>query len=104
MPNREMPDGDTEGFGLVFLEANACGRAVIGGCAGGVVEAVRNGENGLLVDGRQVDEAARVTVTLLTDDTLRARLEARALEIADASSSQLRALQFQTLCQHLLAG
>ncbi len=24
MANREMPDGDTEGFGLVFLEANAC--------------------------------------------------------------------------------
>ena len=23
MPNRTMPDGDTEGFGLVFLEANA---------------------------------------------------------------------------------
>ena len=39
MPNREMPDGDTEGFGLVFLEANACGRAVIGGRAGGAVEA-----------------------------------------------------------------
>ena len=31
MPNRTMPDGDTEGFGLVFLEANACGRAVVGG-------------------------------------------------------------------------
>ena len=30
MPNREMEDHDTEGFGLVFLEANACGKAAIG--------------------------------------------------------------------------
>ena len=29
MPNRTMPDGDTEGFGLTFLETNACGRAVV---------------------------------------------------------------------------
>ena len=56
MPNRTMPDGDTEGFGLVFLEANACGRAVIGGKAGGAVEAVRDGETGLLVDGNSVQE------------------------------------------------
>ena len=33
MANREMPDGDTEGFGLVFLEANACGLPVIAGRA-----------------------------------------------------------------------
>ena len=37
-------------FGLVFLEANACGRTVVGGRAGGAVEAVRDGETGLLVD------------------------------------------------------
>ena len=34
MANREMPDGETEGFGLVFLEANACGLPVIAGKAG----------------------------------------------------------------------
>lgn len=65
MPNRTMPDGDTEGFGLVFLEANACGRAVIGGRAGGAVEAVRVVETGLLVDGYSIEEISTAIRRLL---------------------------------------
>lgn len=102
MPNRHMPDGDTEGFGLVFLEANACGKAVIGGRAGGAVEAVRDGENGLLVDGAAPHEIADAAIRLLTDDALRKRMEARAIEIATASSCRVRAAQFHALCQRLV--
>lgn len=101
MPNREMPDGDTEGFGLVFLEANACGKPVIGGIAGGAVEAVRNGENGLLVDGWSVVDIADAIARLLTDGDLHSRIAARGLEIALASSSRAKAEQFQALCQSL---
>ncbi len=50
LPNR-VEQGDFEGFGIVFLEAAAVGRPVIGGKSGGVVEAVADGETGLLVDG-----------------------------------------------------
>ncbi len=35
MANRQMPDGDTEGYGIVFLEAGAFGKPVIGGCTAG---------------------------------------------------------------------
>ncbi len=101
MPNREMPDGDTEGFGLVFLEANACGKPVIGGIAGGAVEAVRQGENGLLVDSWSIGEIAENIVRLLTDTELYDRVAARGLEIALASSSRAKAEQFQALCTRL---
>lgn len=48
-PNTELASGDIEGFGIVFLEANACGCPVIGGRSGGSVEAVSHGRSGLLV-------------------------------------------------------
>lgn len=103
MPNRTMPDGDTEGFGLVFLEANACGRAVIGGRAGGAVEAVRDGETGLLVDGYSIEEISTAIRRLLGDDALRHRLEQGGLAHAQANSWITRAAQFQELCRQLAA-
>lgn len=103
MANREMPDGDTEGFGLVFLEANACGKPVVGGIAGGAVEAVRHGENGLLVDSWSVAEIAETVGQLLTDQQLYEQIAQRGLEIALASSSRAKAEQFQALCTRLVS-
>lgn len=102
MPNREMPDGDTEGFGLVFLEANACGKPVVGGRAGGAVEAVRHGENGLLVDGWSVADIREALARLLTDEALYGQIAARGLEIALAASSRAKAEQFHSLCLNLV--
>lgn len=102
LPNREMPDGDTEGFGLVFLEANACGKPVVGGRAGGVVEAVRDGHNGLLVDGNSVEEIGAAIARLLDDPALYARIRQGGLEIAHQSSWQSRAAQFRALCDRLV--
>jgi phosphatidylinositol alpha-1,6-mannosyltransferase len=102
MPNREMEDHDTEGFGLVFLEANACGKAVVGGRAGGAVEAVRDGENGLLVNGADAGEIATAIIRLLTDSELRQRLEAGGLAAARAASVADNAQRFYRLCQRLV--
>ena len=101
MPNRELANHDTEGFGLVFLEANACGKAVVGGRAGGAVEAVRDGQNGLLVHGENINEIAQAISKLLTEDEFRKQIEKQGLEIAKASSSETRAHQFYKLCQTL---
>jgi phosphatidylinositol alpha-1,6-mannosyltransferase len=60
MPNREI-NGDTEGFGMVFIEAGACGKPVLGGRAGGVPSAVEDGVTGVLVNG---DDAADVQLGL----------------------------------------
>jgi glycosyltransferase involved in cell wall biosynthesis len=43
-------DHEQEGFGIVFLEANACGIPVIGGHSGGVPDVITDGINGFLVD------------------------------------------------------
>ena len=51
MPSRKLPGKfGEEGFGIAYLEANACGKPVIGGDSGGVRDAVINGVTGLLVN------------------------------------------------------
>lgn len=65
MPNREEPDHDIEGFGIVFLEANACGKVVIGGKSGGTADAIVNGETGLRVDGESPQAIAEAVIDLL---------------------------------------
>jgi phosphatidyl-myo-inositol dimannoside synthase len=69
MPSRELKkNGDTEGFGITFLEANACEKPVIGGRSGGVVDAIENGITGYLVDPLDVEEIAQKLTLLLTND------------------------------------
>lgn len=58
---------DVEGFGIVFLEAGACGTAVVGSRAGGVPDAVAEGETGLLIDPRSRAELASALIALLSD-------------------------------------
>ncbi len=65
MPNRILDDGDTEGFGIVFLEAAASGKPVIGGNAGGAVEALKDGYNGFIVDPYEVSPLAKKILYLI---------------------------------------
>lgn len=67
MPNRELDNGDIEGFGIVFLEANAYGKPVIGGRSGGAIDAIINNETGLLVDPTNSQEIAEAIIRLLKD-------------------------------------
>jgi len=104
MPNRTMPDGDTEGFGLVFREANACRKPVIGGRAGGAVEAVDEGVSGLLVDGYKPDEIAAAVERLLGDPALAMRLSEGGLVLAREYSTEAVAQKFLRTCERLLRG
>lgn len=72
MPCRTRRGGlDVEGLGIVYLEASACGRAVIAGSSGGAPDAVLAGRTGLIVDGRDIDELGEAILSLLRDPARR---------------------------------
>jgi phosphatidylinositol alpha-1,6-mannosyltransferase len=86
MPSRaRLEQADVEGFGLVYLEANACAKPAIGGRAGGVPDAIVHGKTGLLVDPGDVDDLARSIVTLLVNRELAATMGRQGLERVRAS-------------------
>lgn len=101
LPNREMPDGDTEGFGLVFLEANACGKPVVAGKAGGAPDAVTDRVNGLTVDGNSIAAIGDAVCALFTDENLYRQLSQGALAVARRSGWESRADDFMDLCGRL---
>jgi phosphatidylinositol alpha-1,6-mannosyltransferase len=77
MPCRTRRRGlDVEGLGIVYLEASAVGRPVLAGDSGGAPDAVRDGETGYVVPGRDVNAVAERLVELLTDQALAARMSA----------------------------
>ncbi|WP_280340165.1 glycosyltransferase family 4 protein [Nocardia neocaledoniensis] len=68
MPCRTRGAGlDVEGLGIVYLEASATGVPVVAGSSGGAPETVREGETGLVVHGRSVEQISDAVVELLTD-------------------------------------
>ena len=75
MPSR-LPAGGFagEGFGIVYLEAGAYGKPVVAGNVGGALDAVRDGETGLLVDPLDPLAVAEAIATLLSDRELAGRL------------------------------
>lgn len=68
LPNREV-DGDFEGFGLVLLEAQACGRPVVTGLSGGTTETMSLGATGEAVDCTDAQSLATKLISLLEDRT-----------------------------------
>jgi phosphatidylinositol alpha-1,6-mannosyltransferase len=65
-----------EGFGISLSEASACGIPVIGGASGGIPDAVRDDETGLLVDARQPEPVVHAVRLLLGNQDLARRLGA----------------------------
>ena len=59
-----------EGFGLVYLEAMACGKPVIGGAHGGAPEVIEDGKTGYLVQHGDAVQLATAIETLLADRAL----------------------------------
>ena len=72
MPCRTRRAGmDVEGLGIVYLEASAIGLPVLAGDSGGAPDAVRDGQTGYVVRGRDTAAVARRLSLLLSDTSLR---------------------------------
>ena len=68
MPSRSRLMGlEVEGLGIVYLEASACGLAVLAGNSGGAPDAVVEGETGLVVDGTDNRQIATAAIELLSN-------------------------------------
>lgn len=105
MPSRVPGDGmGGEGFGIVYLEANWHGLPVIAGNAGGAVDAVADGETGLLVDANDPVAVADAATRLLRDEELRGRLGANGPAHAQKFAWPLITRQIEDLLLSMIAG
>jgi glycosyltransferase involved in cell wall biosynthesis len=69
-----------EGWGLVVLEANACGTPAVGYDVPGLRDSIRHGETGMLVKPGDLEALAEALTSLLKDDVLREKMSRNALE------------------------
>jgi colanic acid/amylovoran biosynthesis glycosyltransferase len=79
MPSIAAPNGDSEGLGMVLLEAQALGRPVVGFREGGIPEAVDDGATGLLATTGNDDELAAHLLRYLSDEVFWRQSSARAV-------------------------
>ena len=70
-PSIVTKSGDTEGLGVVFLEALASSTAVIGSNVGGIPDIIKSNETGLLIEQKNIKELSSAIIKLLKDKKLR---------------------------------
>ena len=95
-----------ESFGLVALEAQACGRPVVATDVGGLRHTVRDGYSGLLVNGHDERKWADALAAILDDHDERIRMSANAAAHAatfswdNAAAATLQAYRMALTCQN----
>ena len=63
-------EGNSEGFGITFLEANASGKPVIGTNVGGISDAIKNGFNGFLIKPNDSKDLKKIIKSIINNKKL----------------------------------
>jgi len=108
--NQEDAYGDIESFGMVFVEAGACGKPVIGGRSGGTSQSILDGQTGMLCDPENVSQLCELLGVLISKPEVRRRMgdagltraqldfswDSRAAQLFDVHKSIARATRRST--------
>jgi len=70
LPSIVDEKGDQEGFGIVLCEAMACGKPVVSTRTGGIPDIVKDGENGILIEQKSVEQLSSAIIKLLKNGAL----------------------------------
>ena len=77
-PSVTAGGGDSEGFGLTFVEAGLSGAAVVGSKSGGITDIIDDGETGLMVREKDAADLSAALLKIVADPELGAALAAEA--------------------------
>ncbi len=103
MPNKTI-DGDLEGFGLVFLEANACGLPVIGGRSGGVVDAIEDHVSGYLIVPYSIPDITEKLKSLIENPVIAKEMGLNGYNRAkDKFTLEKKRKEFELLIKHTVS-
>ena len=86
-----------EGWGLTNIEANSVGTAVVAANSPGLRDSVRDNQTGFLYEYGNINQFAEKLTSILSDNTLRVRLEKGGLEWAEKFSWDMAARKFEQL-------
>lgn len=97
----ENVNHDVEGFGIVFLEAAACGLAVVGVKNCGVEDAVEDGKNGILIGSRDPNDFADAICEILNDKEKKERMKKNSLAMAQEFEWEKKIGEYEDVYQML---
>ncbi len=105
VPSVVAASGDAEGFGMVFIEAQAMGLPVVSTLSGGIPEAVMHGETGLLVSELNPAALAEAILQLMQNDELWQRYSAAGRRrVVDQFNLVRQTERLENVFEQLLAG
>ena len=92
----------SESFGLVAVEAQACGLPVVAANVGGLSYAVADGSSGFLIEGWDPSDYAAAAASILRDEELASRLSKGGIEYAEQFSWEATANRFIELYEGMV--